>query len=134
MTFLFVLCVAARYQDGYGDTYSSHYDASPFQTVPNGVAGGVGSAAPGTSPATGAGTGAADHWGNAEGGDLHPHPAFLHHSHPGLSALRDPLRDPLRDSLRDPFGMGPAQDMKPMLQTSMLGYGGLNENPGKEQL
>lgn len=120
----------ARYQDGYGD-YSSHYDASPFQTVPNGVAGGVGAAGSGASPATGAGMGAADHWSSGEAaGDLHSHPAFIHHSHSGLSALRDPLRDPLRDSLRDPFGMGPAQDMKPMLQTSMLGYGGLNENPG----
>ncbi|XP_034237975.1 ETS-like protein pointed isoform X5 [Thrips palmi] len=127
----------ARYQDGY-DSYSSHYDASPFQTVPNGV-GGVGATGTGASPATGTG---ADHWGSAESAaDLHP--AFLHHGHPGLSALRDPLRDTLRDplrdplrdsmreSMRDPFGIGPAQDMKPMLQSSMLaGYGGINENPG----
>lgn len=122
----------ARYQDGYSDSYSPHYDASPFQTVPNGVAGagGVGAAGTGGSPATGSGS-AAEHWGGAEAGsDLHPHPAFIHHTHPGLSALRDPLRDPFRDSFRDSFGMGPAQDMKPMLQTSMLGYGGLSENPG----
>lgn len=134
------LCVAARYQNGYGDWYSSHYDASPFQTVPNGVAGagstssGGGAASTGASPAAAAA--AADHWGGPEaGGDMHTHPAFLHHSHPGLAALRDPLRDslrdPLRDQLRDPFGMGPGQDIKPMLQSSMLGYGGICDNPGE---
>ncbi|XP_063235380.1 ETS-like protein pointed isoform X3 [Bacillus rossius redtenbacheri] len=56
----------------YGDAYSSHYDASPFQTVPNG---------------------GADHWSPGpelgSGGHPHPHPAFL-----ASAPAREPLAHP----------------------------------------
>ena len=56
-----MLCIAVRYphHDAYSDAYSSPYDSSPFQTVPN----------------------SAEHWGSGPDmgqGAPHPHPAFLH--------------------------------------------------------
>ncbi|XP_069681737.1 protein C-ets-1 isoform X3 [Periplaneta americana] len=55
------------HHDAYSDTYSSPYDSSPFQTVPNST----------------------DHWGSGPDmgqGGPHPHPAFLH-SGPGRDTL-----------------------------------------------
>ncbi|XP_021923093.1 transforming protein p68/c-ets-1 isoform X1 [Zootermopsis nevadensis] len=56
------------HQEAYSDSYSSPYDSSPFQTVPNS---------------------APDHWGSGPDmgqGGPHPHPAFLH-SGPGRDTL-----------------------------------------------
>lgn len=54
---------AGRYNDGYGDTYGSPYDATPFQTVPSGANSGP------------------DQWGHNHDLSLahhaHGHPAFL---------------------------------------------------------
>lgn len=63
---------SGRYNDGYGDTYGSPYDGTPFQTVPN---------ATNNSP---------DQWGhNHDLGLAHPHA----HSHPGFLATGMAGRD-----------------------------------------
>lgn len=90
---MYCLCFLARYNDGYGDTYGSPYDGTPFQTVPSGAASGV-----------------PDQWNhNPELGPIahthsHPHPAFLSSGMPGA---------------RDALSL--AGDTKPMLQSGMLG-------------
>ena len=91
---VFFLLGTARYNDGYGDTYGSPYDGSPFQTVPSGT------------------NGAPDQWahnhdlGSIAHAHSHTHPAFLSTGMQG----RDPI-NPL------------APDTKPMLQNGMIaGY------------
>lgn len=82
---------SGRYNDAY-DTYSSHYDGTPFQTVPSSAA-----------------SGAPDQWGpNPDLGPIahahsHPHPAFLSSGMPGAR------------------GDLPLGDTKPMLQSGMIG-------------
>lgn len=84
----------ARYNDGYGDTYGSPYDGSPFQTVPSGA----NSAGPDQWPHNPTDLASITH------AHTHTHPAFLSAGMTGRDAMNT---------------LGP--DTKPMLQNGMMG-------------
>lgn len=85
---------AARYSDGYGDTYGSPYDSSPFQTVPSGA----NPSGPEQWPHNAADLASIAH------AHSHTHPAFLSAGMPGREGMNS---------------LGP--DTKPMLQNGMMG-------------